>query len=73
MTTLKDLEKQIKKQTKIYNKAKVVSKESYTNRQSDMLKTQAEEYIAEHILDSLNSILEKVKETEKMRANIFNG
>mgnify|MGYP003643035466 FL=1 len=51
MTTLKDLEKQIKKQTKIYNKAKVVSKESYTNRQSDMLKTQAEEYIAEHIDD----------------------
>jgi hypothetical protein len=71
MTTLQDLEKQIKKQTDIYNKAKCIAKKSYDNRQSDMMKTQAEEFIAESVLFSLKSIVEQVKEYEKNRADRY--
>lgn len=67
MTTLKDLEKQIKKQTKVLNKAKAIAKESYNNGQNDMVSKAMEHIIAEDILMALESTLEKVREHEAER------
>ena len=72
MKTLQDLEKEIKKQTKIYNKAKLIAKKSYENLQNDMLRTQAEEFIAETVLFALKSIVESVKKDEEQRADKYN-
>jgi hypothetical protein len=67
MTTLKDLEKQIKKQRKIHAKAKEVAKASYNNKQDDMLSRLMEEHIAEDILTALEKTLERVREKEEIR------
>ncbi len=67
MTTLQDLEKQIKKQTKIHNKSKEIAKASYDNRQDDMISRLMEKLIAEDILTALEKTLEKVREHEEVR------
>jgi len=66
MITSKDLQKQIDKQKKVYNKSRLIFKESYNNRKDDMLEKQQEKFQSEAILEALESALIKVKEIENM-------
>ncbi len=66
MTTLQDLEKQIKKQRKIHAKAKAIANEK--SRDVDECTSRLmEEYIAENILRALEGTLESVREKEEIR------
>ncbi|MGI9555374.1 MAG: hypothetical protein ACR2M9_00820 [Cyanophyceae cyanobacterium] len=66
MISSKDLEKQILKQTILVNKLVFLAKESYKNRQDDMLERQQERHQAEAILEALENVLGKVKEIENL-------
>lgn len=66
MISSKDLEEQILKQTILVNKLVFLAKESYKNRQDDMLERQQERHQAEAILEALENVLGKVKEIENL-------
>tara|TARA_R100000935_G_scaffold58747_1_gene97464 strand:+ start:2724 stop:2942 length:219 start_codon:yes stop_codon:yes gene_type:complete len=65
MKNTNEITKLIAKQTKLVEVLKVIQKESYDNRQDDMITTQAEYFIAAEVLRALRNVLPQITDHQE--------